>query len=148
MSGGVPFGGDRSIGLSLEEECSHPALELGGGAALVSGALLGVGGFVLAGGVGLAVNAEGRWDRRLERAEVGEPIASRARGFVLAVGPFMSGKGGEESVPGCSLSWSSVVASSLSGLARALEGLLDLRLVFGVVLRAMIAVCVRCEGRG
>ena len=142
------MGGDRTIGLSLEEECAHPALVRGVEAVVVSGALLGGGGFVPAGGVGLAVNAEGRWDRRLERAEVGEPIAVRARGFVLDVGAEMSGKGGEVSVPGCSLSWSSVVASSLPGLARALEGLLDLRVDFGVVVRAMVVVYVRCEVRG
>ena len=79
---------------------------------------------------------------------MGEPSAVRARGFVVVVGAGMSGKGGEVIVPGCSLSWSLVFASSLSGLARALEVLLGLRVDFGVVLRAMVVVCVRCEVRG
>ena len=96
----------------------------------------------------MGVNAEGWVGRRLERAEVGEPSAVRARGFVVVVGAGMSGKGGEVIVPGCSLSWSSIFASSLSGLlARALELLLGLWVDFAVVERAMVVVCLRCELR-
>ena len=81
--------------------------------------------------------------RRLEQAEVGEPSAVRARGFVVVVGAGMSGKGGEVIVPGCSLSWSSIFASSLSELlARALELLLGLRGDFVFAERAMVVVCV------
>ena len=109
---------------------------------------MGGGGFVPAGGACVGVKAESWVVWRLERAEVGEPIAVRARGFLVNVGAVRSGKGGEVMVPGCSRSWSSVFASSLSGMrARALEVVLVLRVDFVVVLRAMVVVCLRCELR-
>ena len=90
----------------------------------------------------MGVNAEVWVVRRLERAEVGEPIAVRAKGFVAVAGAGMSGKGGDLIVPGCSRSWSVVFASSLSGLlARALEVLLGLRGDFVFAWRAMVVVC-------
>ena len=91
----------------------------------------------------MGVNAEVWVVRRLERAEVGEPIAVRAKGFVVVAGAGMSGKGGDLIVPGCSRSCSSIFASSLSGLlARALELLLGLRGDFVFAERAMVVVCV------
>ena len=90
----------------------------------------------------MGVNAEVWVVRRLERAEVGEPIAVRAKGFVVVAGAGMSGKGGDLIVPGCSRSWSLIFASSLSGLARALEVLLGLRGDFVFAERAMVVVCV------
>ena len=144
VSGGLPVWGDRTKSVSGEEECAHPALVRGVGSVVGSGAEMGGGGFVLAGGVGVGVNAEGWGGRRLERAEVGEPIAVRAKGFVVVAGAGMSGKGGDLIVPGCSRSWSVIFASSLSGLlARALEVLLGLRGDFVFAGRAMVVVCLR-----
>ena len=68
---------------------------------------------------------------------VGGTDSGETTGFIR------SGKGGEVILPGCSRSWSSGFASSLSGLrASALGVVLVLRL--GFVLRAMVVVCLRC----
>ena len=100
-------------------------------------------GFVTVGGACVGVKAESWVLWRLERLELGEPIAVRPPGFLVGVGAVRSGKRGEVILPGCSRSWSSSFASSLSGLrASALGVVLVLRL--GFVLRAMVVVCLRC----
>ena len=144
VAGGSPFAGAKPKSVSGEEgRWAHPALVRGVVAVVGSGADMGGGGFLPAGDAGVGVNAEVWVGRRLERAEVGEPSAVRAKGFVVVAGAGMSGKGGDLSVPGCSRSCSSIFASSLSGLlARALELLLGVRGDFVFVERAMVVVCV------
>ena len=143
VAGGVFFAGVRTKGVSVEEGLWVPPDLVRGVVAVVdSGAELGGGGFLPAGDAVVGVNAEVWVVRRLERAEVGEPIAVRAKGFVVVAGAGMSGKGGDLSVPGCRRSCSSIFASSLSGLARALELLLGLRGDFVFAERAMVVVCV------
>ena len=148
-AGGLVFAGVRTKSVSVEEGLwVHPDLVRGVVAVVGSGAELGGGGFLPAGDAGVGVNAEVWVGRRLERAEVGEPSAVRAKGFVVVVGAGMSGKGGELIVPGCSRSWPSIFASALSGLlARALEVLLGLRGDFVFAGRAMVVVCLRYVGR-
>ena len=145
-AGGLVFAGVRTKSVSVEEGLwVLPDLVRGVVAVVGSGAELGGGGFLPARDVGVGVNAEVWVGRRLDRAEVGEPSAVRAKGFVVVVvaGAGMSGKGGDLSVPGCSRSCSSIFASSLSGLlARALELLLGLRGDFVFVERAMVVICV------
>ena len=145
VAGGSPVAAEISIGL-LGEEWAHPALVRGAVAVVGSGAVMVGGGFVPARGAGVGVKAEDWVVWRLERTDVGEPIAVRVKGFLVVVEAVRSGKGGEVMVPGCSRSWSSVFASSLLRLrARALEVVLVLRVDFVVVLRAMVVVCLRCE---
>ena len=144
-AGGLGVAGVRTKGVSVEEGLwVLPDLVRGVVAVVGSGAELGGGGLLPARDVGVGVNAEVWMGRRLERAAVGEPSAVRAKGFVVVVvaGAGMSGKGGDLSVPGCSRSCSSIFASSLSGLARALELLLGLRGDFVFAERAMVVVCV------
>ena len=143
-AGGLGFAGVRTKSVSVEEGLwVLPDLVRRVVAVVGSGAELGGGGFLPTGDVGVGVKAEVWVGRRLERVEVGEPIAVRAKGFVVVAGAGMSGKGGDLSVPGCSRSWSLGFASSLSGLARALEVLLGLRGDFVFAWRAMVVVCLR-----